>query len=130
MNAMLQPRFESKVHRRNGQRYFFDRGAETLPREALERLQMRRLRATLKNAWENVPLHRGRMRAAGVRPQDVRTLADVAALPFTLKTDLRDHYPFGLFARPRKDLVRVHASSGTTGKPTVVGYTRADIAVW
>ena len=130
MNAMLQPRFESRVHRRNARRWYFDRQAETMPRETLERLQLRRLRAMLKNAWDNVPLHRSRMQAAGVRPRDVRRLADVAALPYTLKTDLRDQYPFGLFARPREQVVRLHASSGTTGKPTVVGYTKADIALW
>ena len=132
MNAMLQSRFATKVHHRarSARRYFHDREAETLPREALERLQLRRLRATLKNAWDHVPVHRARMQAAGVKPADVRSLDDVAALPFTLKTDLRDHYPFGLFARKREDVVRVHASSGTTGKPTVVGYTSADINVW
>jgi phenylacetate-CoA ligase len=130
MNAMLQSRFESRVHRRNARRWYFDRQAETMPRETLERLQLRRLRAMLKNAWDNVPLHRSRMQAAGVRPRDVRRLADVAALPYTLKTDLRDQYPFGLFARPREQVVRLHASSGTTGKPTVVGYTKADIALW
>jgi phenylacetate-CoA ligase len=132
MNAMLQPRFAAKVHHRTraARRYFYDREAETLPRESLERLQLRRLRATLKNAWDNVPLHRGRMQAAGVQPRDVRSLGDLAALPFTLKTDLRDQYPFGLFARDREAVVRLHASSGTTGKPTVVGYTPADIAMW
>ncbi|HSN31642.1 MAG TPA: phenylacetate--CoA ligase [Ideonella sp.] len=132
MNAMLQPRFAAKVHHRARppRRYFYDREAETLPRESLERLQLGRLRATLKNAWDNVPLHRGRMQAARVQPRDVRSLEDLAALPFTLKADLRDQYPFGLFAREREAVVRLHASSGTTGKPTVVGYTPADIAVW
>jgi len=132
MNAMLQPRFAAKVHPRSrtAPRWYYDRNAETMPREKLAALQLRRLRATLKNAWDNVPLHKSRMQAVAVRPEDVRHLSDLAALPFTLKTDLRDHYPFGLFARPRQDVVRVHASSGTTGKPTVVGYTKADIAVW
>jgi len=132
MNAMLQPRFAAKVHPRSRTtpRWYYDRAAETMPREALNRLQLRRLRATLKNAWDNVPLHKTRMQEAAMRPQDVRRLADLAALPFTLKTDLRDHYPFGLFARPRHDVARLHASSGTTGKPTVVGYTKADIAMW
>jgi phenylacetate-CoA ligase len=101
-----------------------------MPREQLARLQLRRLRATLANAWENVPLHRKRMRAAGVRPEDVRRLEDLRHLPFTMKGDLRDNYPFGMFARARHELVRVHASSGTTGKPTVVGYTEKDIANW
>ncbi|HEY5897329.1 MAG TPA: phenylacetate--CoA ligase [Burkholderiales bacterium] len=132
MNAMLQPRFATKVHHRtrNARRFFFDREAETMPREALERLQLRRLRAMLKNAWDNVALHRARMQRLGLRPRDVRSLDDVAALPFTLKTDLRDQYPFGMFARKREEVLRVHASSGTTGKPTVVGYTKADLAMW
>jgi phenylacetate-CoA ligase len=93
-------------------------------------MQLRRLRATVKRAFEAVPLHRARMEAAGIAPRDVRSLDDLRALPFTLKSDLREHYPFGLFARPRTKLARLHASSGTTGKPTVVGYTRHDIALW
>ncbi|HUJ86495.1 MAG TPA: phenylacetate--CoA ligase [Burkholderiales bacterium] len=96
----------------------------------MRRLQLRRLRATLKNAAENVPLHRERMKAARIEPQDIRTLEDLRHLPFTVKTDLRDHYPFGMFARPRADLLRLHASSGTTGKPTVVGYTKQDLDTW
>ena len=103
---------------------------ETLPRERLEALQLERLRATLKNAWEHVPLHRARLDAAGIAPDDVRSLGDLRRLPFTQKTDLRDHYPFGLFARPLAQLSRLHASSGTTGRPTVVGYTRRDLALW
>ena len=131
MTALLQPRFASKVHHRAPQRRtFFDRAAETQPREALERLQLKRLRACLKNACEHVPLHRERMKARKLRPQDLHTLADVRELPFTVKTDLREHYPFGMFARPREKLARLHASSGTTGKPTVVGYTARDLATW
>jgi len=129
MSAMLQPRFQARVHHRQ-RAWYFDREAETLPRERLERLQLKRLRATLKDCFENVALHRSRMQAAGVRPADIRSLQDLVQLPFTLKSDLRDHYPFGLFARPRKLLARLHASSGTTGKPTVVGYTHKDIATW
>src|SRR5574339_21960 len=94
MTSMLQPRYAARVHRRAPRgTFYFDRAAETMPRPALERLQLRRL-------------------------------------PFTLKSDLRDHYPFGLFARPREQLARLHASSGTTGKPTVVGYTAQDLATW
>ncbi len=132
MNAMLQPRYAPKVHTpaRAARAFFFDREAETLPRPALEKLQLRRLRATVKEAYENVGLHRQRMNAARLSPRDLRTLEDLRELPFTVKSDLRDHYPFGLFARPRKSLVRLHASSGTTGKPTVVGYTKADIGTW
>src|SRR6202165_4184403 len=127
MNAMLQTRFAPKVHRpvRAARRWYFDREAETLPREAMARLQLKRLRATLKDAYENVALHRNRMDAARVRPLD-----EVQRLAFTMKTDLRDHYPFGLFARPRNKLARLHASSGTTGKPTVVGYTQKDLDTW
>jgi phenylacetate-CoA ligase len=129
---MLQPRFAGKVHHpaRPARRFFFDREAETLPRAALEKLQLRRLRATVKEAYAKVPLHRSRMQDAGIEPRDLRSLEDLGRLPFTLKSDLRDHYPFGLFARPRASLARLHASSGTTGKPTVVGYTRQDIATW
>ena len=111
-------------------RFYFDREAETLPREKLERLQLQRLRATVRNAYDNVPLHRRRMIAAGFDPQDLRRLEDLRSLPFTLKSDLRDTYPFGMFARPREHLVRLHASSGTTGKPTVVGYTAQDLQTW
>jgi phenylacetate-CoA ligase len=106
------------------------RQAETLTPERLAALQLRRLRQTVKNAWENVAPQRQRMQAAGMRPQDIRSLADVRLLPFTHKADLREHYPFGMFARPRTSLSRVHASSGTTGKPTVVGYTRKDLETW
>jgi phenylacetate-CoA ligase len=110
--------------------YRFDRANETLPRAKLRVLQLRRLKQTLKNAWDKVPIHRGRMKARGIEPGDIRSLDDLALLPFTVKGDLRDHYPFGMFARPRETLVRLHASSGTTGKPTVVGYSARDIATW
>jgi len=132
MNAMLQPRFAGKVHpaARAPRRFFFDRDAECMPRAALEKLQLRRLRATVKEAYAKVLLHRTRMQDAGMEPRDLRSLDDLGRLPFTLKSDLRDHYPFGLFARPRASLARLHASSGTTGKPTVVGYTAQDIATW
>ena len=111
-------------------RRYFEETAETLPREKLETLQLRRLRATVKAAYASVRLHRTRMDAARIAPEDVRSLQDLRALPFTLKSDLRDHYPFGMFARPRTSLTRLHASSGTTGKPTVVGYTPRDLATW
>jgi phenylacetate-CoA ligase len=103
---------------------------ETMPREQLAALQLARLRDTVRNAYDNVPTHRARLDAAGMAPDDIRALTDVQRLPFTVKADLRDHYPFGLFARPRSELTRLHASSGTTGKPTVVGYTRQDIDNW
>jgi len=114
----------------SAKRYRFDPAAEALPREKLRALQLRRLKLTVKNAHDNVPLHRQRLKSNGVKPADIRSLDDLAALPFTMKSDLRDHYPFGMFARPREELVRLHASSGTTGKPTVVGYSAKDIATW
>jgi phenylacetate-CoA ligase len=109
---------------------FFDRPIETMPRERLAALQLERLRRTLRHAYAHVPLHRQRLDAAGIAPDDVRTIDDVRALPFTFKSDLRDHYPFGLFARPVGELARLHASSGTTGRPTVVGYTARDLDTW
>jgi phenylacetate-CoA ligase len=111
-------------------RYYFEADRETMPRERLAALQLKRLRATVKNAYENVPYHRARLDAAFIAPEDVRRLEDIRHLPFTQKTDLRDNYPFGLFARPRSSLARLHASSGTTGKPTVVGYTDNDLHTW
>src|SRR5512140_1638291 len=116
--------------KRAAQSYKFEAAAETMPRAEIARLQLRRLKASIKNAYDNVPFHHQRMKALGFEPGDLKRLEDLAGLPFTLKTDLRDHYPFGLFARPRTELVRLHASSGTTGKPTVVGYTAKDIDTW
>ena len=109
---------------------YFDAQAETMPRGALVVLQFDRLRKSLQNAYDNVALHRQRMDANGVLPQDVKTMDDVRRLPFTFKTDLRDHYPYGMFARPVSGLARLHASSGTTGKATLVGYTKSDIGNW
>src|SRR5208283_4675148 len=111
-------------------RYYYQRELETMPRAQLAALQLERLRATLVNAFDHVPLHRARLQAAGFAPADLASLADLERLPFTHKADLRDHYPFGLLARPRHALARLHASSGTTGKPTVVGYTAGDIDHW
>ncbi len=110
--------------------YKFDAAAETMPRAELAQLQLRRLKTSIRNAYDNVVFHRRRMQALGFEPGDLKRLDDLAGLPFTLKTDLRDHYPFGLFARPQTEIMRLHASSGTTGKPTVVGYTAKDIANW
>jgi phenylacetate-CoA ligase len=104
-----------------------DPGAETMPREQLRALQSDRLRELAEYVYQRVPFYRERFDEAGVKPDDVRSLDDLPRLPFTLKGDLRDHYPFGLFAVSRPELAGVHASSGTTGRPTVVGYTRADI---
>ena len=98
--------------------------------DEIRSLQLDRLKWSLRHAYENVPMYRERFDAAGVHPDDLKSLSDLAKFPFTYKTDLRDHYPFGLFAVPRDQIVRVHASSGTTGKPTVVGYTQNDIDMW
>ena len=98
--------------------------------DELQALQLERLRWTLQHAYDHVPHYRRAFDARGVHPSDCRTLADIAKFPFTTKADLRDQYPFGMFAVPREQVVRVHASSGTTGKPTVVGYTRGDIDRW
>jgi phenylacetate-CoA ligase len=103
---------------------------ETASRDELSALQLERLKWSLRHAYDNVPMYRQRFDAAGVHPDDLQSLADLAKFPFTYKTDLRDNYPFGLFAVPRPQIIRVHASSGTTGKPTVVGYTRQDIDNW
>jgi len=111
-------------------KYRFEPKIESMPRAKIQALQLKRLRQTVKNAYQNVPLHRKRMRKIGFEPGDVKSLDDLAHLPFTVKGDLRDHYPFGMFARPRAGLARLHASSGTTGKPTVVGYTLKDLATW
>ena len=98
--------------------------------DELRALQLKRLQATLQHAYANSPVYRAKFNAAGLRPGDCRSLADLAKFPFTTKTDLRDSYPFGMFAVPRQQCVRLHASSGTTGKPTVVGYTQGDIDTW
>ena len=103
---------------------------EKASRDEISALQLQRLQATLRRAYDNVPHYRKAFDARGVRPEDLRQLSDIAKFPFTVKSDLRDNYPFGLFAVPREQVARIHASSGTTGKPTVVGYTRSDIDTW
>ena len=103
---------------------------ETASRDEITALQLERLRWTLRHAYDNVPFYRRRFDEAGVHPDDCRDLADLARYPFTIKQDFRDNYPFGLLAVPRDQVSRVHGSSGTTGKPTVVGYTRRDVDTW
>ncbi len=103
---------------------------ETASRDEIAALQLGRLKWSLDHAWRNVPAYRAKFDAAGVHPDDLRSLADLAKFPFTTKADLRDNYPFGMFAVPREQVVRIHGSSGTTGKPTVVGYTAGDIQIW
>lgn len=103
---------------------------ETLSRDEIEKIQLERLKKTVKRVYEKVPTYRAKMEEAGVTPEDIVTLKDIQKLPFTTKQDMRDNYPYGLFTVPKKELRRIHASSGTTGKPTVVGYTDHDLDIW
>lgn len=103
---------------------------ETMSRAEMEALQLQRLQETVKRVYEKVKPYRLKMETVGVKPEDIKTLQDLKKLPFITKQDMRDNYPFGLFAVPKDELVRIHASSGTTGKPTVVGYTKKDLEVW
>ncbi|MGH6727596.1 MAG: phenylacetate--CoA ligase family protein [Pseudolabrys sp.] len=108
----------------------FEREAEIMPRAELRALQLSRLKTTLDRAYAKVPHYKKKFDAAKVKPSDLKSLADLARFPFTVKADLRDNYPFGMFAVPREAVLRLHASSGTTGKATVVGYTKADLDLW
>jgi len=108
----------------------FSEEIETLPREALEALQLKRLQQTVSRVYYTVDFYKKAFDTAGIKPDNIKSLADLKKLPFTTKTDLRDNYPFGLFSVPMSHIVRIHASSGTTGKPTVVGYTKRDIDIW
>jgi len=109
---------------------YFNEEFETLPRPALEALQLRRLQVVVERVCANVPFYAESFGKAGVKAADIRSLDDIERLPFTTKQDMRDSYPYGLFAAPLEEIVRIHASSGTTGKPTVVGYTHKDIDTW
>ena len=104
--------------------------AECMPRDELEKLQLKRLQEIVKRAYENVPYYQEKFQEAKIKPEDIRTLKDIEKLPFTTKTDLREAYPFGMFAVPNEDILEVHTSSGTTGKPTVSGYTAKDLDIW
>ncbi len=118
-------------HKRKGWiQMFFQKDLETMSRKEIQALQLERLKYTIRKCYDNVPYYRQLMDKAGVQPRHIQTLKDVEKLPFTQKSDLRDNYPFGLFAVPLKDVVEVHASSGTTGKPIVGGYTRQDLETW
>jgi len=110
--------------------YMFSPEIETMPRDQLAELQLERLKKVVKHSYDNVAHYKATFDAAGVKPEDIQSLADLAKFPFVVKDDLRKAYPFGMFAVPREQLVRIHASSGTTGKPTVVGYTPDDINNW
>ncbi|NLG53063.1 MAG: phenylacetate--CoA ligase [Clostridiales bacterium] len=109
---------------------YWNQEIETMPRESIVNLQGERLAACIRRVYDNVKPYREKMIAAGVTPEDIKTVEDLRKLPFTYKQDLRDNYPFGLFATPLDDVVRIHASSGTTGKQTVVGYTQNDLNIW
>ena len=109
---------------------YWNQSRECMPREDMYRLQSERLVKTVKRVYYNVPFYREKMQKKGLEPGDIQTLEDLNKLPFTYKQDLRDTYPFGLFAVPTSEIIRIHASSGTTGKQTVVGYTRKDIDIW
>lgn len=108
----------------------YDIEYETMPREAMESIQLRRLQTTLQRVYATVPFYREKFEQAGLTPSDIQSLNDLEKIPFTYKKDLRDNYPFGMFAVPMDNVVRIHASSGTTGQPTVVGYTARDIDTW
>ncbi len=110
--------------------FMYDRAVEAMSRRQIADVQAERLRWSLNNAYENVPYYRAAFDKAGVSPSDLKTAADIRHFPFTLKTDLRDNYPFNMFSVPLEQMARVHASSGTTGKPTVVGYTMGDLKRW
>ncbi len=114
----------------NGKHKIWDPKWECATRDEIEREQLARLQETVANAYAKVPHYRAKIDAAGIMPSDIRTLEDVRLLPFTTKADFHDSYPFGLFAVPPKELTRIHSSSGTTGKPTVVGYTKNDLNTW
>lgn len=109
---------------------FFQKELETMSRKKIEEIQLERLKYTVNYCYTNVPFYKKKMDDAGVTPDQIKTLDDIRRIPPTTKADLRDNYPFGLFAVPMKDIVRIHASSGTTGKPTVVGYTKHDLDMW
>jgi phenylacetate-CoA ligase len=109
---------------------YWNQAVECMDREQLYALQLNKLKETAKRVYERVPFYKKAFDEKGLKPEDIRTLDDLKHLPFTVKQDLRDHYPFGLFAANMDDIVRIHASSGTTGKPTVVAYTKRDIDNW
>src|ERR1039458_476959 len=113
-----------------GDKMIWNKEAECMSDEDRESLQLKRLKSAVKNAYENVPYYRKRFSEMNITPDDINTLKDIEKLPFTTKDDLRDAFPLEMFAVPRKQIVEVHTSSGTTGKPTVSGYTRGDIEIW
>ena len=123
------PRLQLKGVNLTPRRDSFD-AIETASRDEIGALQLKRLKWTLNHAYNNVAHYKKAFDKAGVHPDDLKSLDDLRIFPFTTKDDLRNHYPFGMFAIPREQVLRVHASSGTTGKPTVVGYSRRDLDIW
>ena len=109
---------------------FFQKDIETMPRKEIEALQLERLKHTVDYCMKNIPFYNKRLTEAGVTAEKIKSLSDIQYIPYTTKADIRDNYPFGLFGQPLKNIVRIHASSGTTGKPTVVGYTKKDLENW
>lgn len=109
---------------------YFQKDIETMPRADIEKMQLERLQRLVKYCYDNVPFYHKRLSEAGVCPEKIKTLSDIQYIPYTTKADMRDNYPYGLFAVPQSKIVRMHASSGTTGKPTVVGYTANDLDHW
>ncbi|MDX9708591.1 MAG: phenylacetate--CoA ligase [Trichloromonas sp.] len=122
-------KYENKQHAAPVER-IWDPANECMSREQLDKLQFARLQETVRRVWERVPCYQAKFRELGLVPEDIRSLADLARLPFTTKEDLRLNYPYGMFAVPLREVVRIHSSSGTTGKPTVVGYSRNDLGTW
>lgn len=115
---------------KRGKKMFFQKDIETMKRSELEALQLQRLKRMVEYCYRNIPFYQKKLSEAGVNADKIKVLSDLQYIPFTTKEDIRDTYPFGLFGKPMKDIVRIHASSGTTGKPTVVGYTRNDLDMW
>jgi phenylacetate-CoA ligase len=123
-------RSDFKLKRILEEKMYWNKSYECMPREKLQELQLERLKRMVNRIYHDVPFYRNKFQEKGLMPEDVSSLDDLKKLPFTTKVDLRDNYPYGLFTVPLEQIVRIHASSGTTGKPTVVGYTRNDIAMW
>ena len=118
------------VHKPKNIDMIWNPNKECMSRDEMSALQGKRLHKIVEYVYHNVPFYRNKLQAMDIRPDDIQTIEDIKKLPFTTKKDLRDNYPFGLQAAPQSEIIRVHASSGTTGNPTIVGYTRKDIGVW
>ena len=113
-----------------GKSVYWNKPIETMDRADMTRLQASRLKETVQRVYHQVPYYRAKLQAVGLLPEDIKSIEDVTKIPFITKQEMRDNYPYGLFAVPPTEIVRIHASSGTTGKPTVVSYTKRDIGIW